>query len=66
MLARLVHKLHLRAVAERLVPFQDHYLGRVTDTGGAGRRAVGYPTGLRVVNTGEAMQLATIACLVRE
>ena len=66
MLACPAQKLHFRAMAERLVPFADHYWGRVTDTRGAGRRAVGYPSGLVVLNTGEAMHPFMIACLVRE
>ena len=40
--------------------------GRGTDTGGAGRRAIGDPTGLVLPNIGEAMQLSTIARLVRQ
>jgi hypothetical protein len=40
--------------------------GRFTDTRGAGRPAVGYATGLAVLNTGKAMHPSMIACLVRE
>jgi hypothetical protein len=40
--------------------------GRGTDVCGAGRCAIGHPTALVVPNTGQVMQLSTIACLVRE
>ena len=40
--------------------------GRGTDPCGARRCAIAHPTGLVVPNTGEAMQISTFACLVRE
>ena len=40
--------------------------GRDTDSCGARLCAIAHPTGLVVPNTGEAMQISTFACLVRE
>jgi hypothetical protein len=46
--------------------FPDHYKWTSHRYSWNRRRAVARPTGLVAVNTGEAMQLSTVACLVRE
>lgn len=64
--AWLAQKSRFGVMAEWLVPFPDHCRWashRCSWRRSSCRRS---PTGLVVLNTGEAMPLSTVACLVRE